>query len=60
MAGLFSEKELQYLKSQRLARLGTATKNGVPNVAAVGFDFDGTYFYVGGIHLTKTNKYKNP
>jgi len=59
LAELFSEKEVQYLKSQRLARIGTATKDGVPDVAAVGFDFDGKYFYVGGIHLTQTHKYKN-
>jgi len=56
---LFSEKEVEYLKSQRLARIGTATKDGVPDVAAVGFDFDGKYFYVGGLHLTRTNKCKN-
>jgi pyridoxamine 5'-phosphate oxidase family protein len=59
MSELFSEKEVEYLKSQRLARIGTASKDGVPDVAPVGFDFDGKYFYVGGIHLTKTHKYKN-
>ena len=59
MADLFSEKEVRYIKSQRLARIGTATKDGVPDVAPVGFDFDGKYFYVGGLQLTKTHKYKN-
>ena len=59
MRELFLEKEVQYIKSQRLARIGTASTDGVPDVAAVGFDFDGKYFYVGGIHLAKTNKYKN-
>ena len=59
MAELFSEKEVEYLKSQRLARIGTASKDGVPDVAPVGFDFDGTHFFVGGMHLTKTHKYKN-
>ena len=59
MVDLFSEKEIAYLKSQRLARIGTASKDGVPDVAPVGFDFDGEYFYVGGLHLTKTHKYKN-
>ena len=59
MAELFSEKEVEYLKSQRIARIGTASKDGVPDVAPVGFDFDGEHFYVGGLHLTKTHKYKN-
>ena len=59
MAEMFSEKEVEYIKSQQLARIGTATTNGVPDVAAVGFDFDGKYFYVGGLHLTKSHKYKN-
>jgi pyridoxamine 5'-phosphate oxidase family protein len=59
MTKLFSETETKYLKSQRLARIGTASKDGVPDVAPVGFDFDGKYFYVGGIHLTTTHKYKN-
>ena len=30
-----------------------------PDVAPVGFDFDGEYFYVGGINLLKSKKYKN-
>jgi len=55
----FSAKEIEYIKSQRLARVGTASKDGVPDVAPVGYDFDGHYFYVGGLHLTKTHKYKN-
>ena len=56
---LFSEREVEYVKSQHLARIGTASKQGVPDVAAVGYDFDGKYFYVSGMHLTKTHKYKN-
>jgi len=59
MTEMFSAKEVEYLKSQHLARIGTASKDGVPDVAAVGFDFDGKYFYVGGLHLTTTHKYKN-
>ena len=54
---MFSEKEMQYLKSQRVARIATASvssekdKNGFviqPDIAPVGFDFDGEYLYVGG------------
>ncbi|MBI4527079.1 MAG: PPOX class F420-dependent oxidoreductase [Deltaproteobacteria bacterium] len=56
---MFLEKEIAYLKSQRLARLATVSKALQPDVAPVGFDFDGTYFYVGGINLPTTLKYKN-
>ena len=63
---LFSQKEVEYLKSQRLARVATAAvtssetrKSVQPDVVPVGFDFDGDYFYVGGINLLKSTKYKN-
>src|SRR5919197_3418629 len=56
----FSKKEVEYLKSQRLARISTvATEDLQPYVSPVGFDFDGKYFYVSGINLLKTRKYKN-
>jgi pyridoxamine 5'-phosphate oxidase family protein len=64
---LFSQKEVEYLKSQRLARVATAAvasssetrKSVQPDVVPVGFDFDGDYFYVGGMNLLKSTKYKN-
>ena len=57
---MFSDMETAYLKSQPLARIATASKEGLqPDVAPVGFDFDGTYFYVSGFDLAKTLKYKN-
>ena len=56
---MFSEKEVNYLKSQRLARVATVSKGLQPDVAPVGFDFDGTYFYIGGLNLAKSLKYKN-
>ena len=63
----FSEKEIGYLKSQRLIRIATASvaqkeeENGSiqPDVVPVGFDFDGEYFYVGGMNIIKSKKYKN-
>ena len=63
----FSEKEIEYLKSQRLVRIATASvaskeeENGSiqPDVVPVGFDFDGEYFYVGGMNIIKSKKYKN-
>ena len=60
---MFSEKEIEYLKSQRIARIATAIgsseRSVQPDVVPVGFDFDGEYFYVGGINLLKSKKYKN-
>ncbi len=40
----FSEREVAYLREQRLARLATASPSGQADVAAVGFEFDGTHF----------------
>jgi pyridoxamine 5'-phosphate oxidase family protein len=57
---MFSKKEVEYLKSQRLARISTVSPEDLqPDVSPVGFDFDGEYFYVSGITLSKTRKYKN-
>ncbi|MCB0173611.1 MAG: PPOX class F420-dependent oxidoreductase [Anaerolineae bacterium] len=56
---MFSEAELAYLKSQYLARLGTVSSKGQPTVDAVGFEFDGARFYIGGRNLPGTRKYKN-
>jgi pyridoxamine 5'-phosphate oxidase family protein len=30
-----------------------------PDIVTVSFDFDGEYFYVGGINILKSRKYKN-
>ena len=46
---MFNKEEAKYLKSQLLARVATATAKGKPNVAPVGFEFDGEYFYIGSI-----------
>ncbi len=58
-----SEKEIEYLKSQRIARIATAVgsseRSVQPDVVPVGYDFDGQYFYVGGINILKSRKYKN-
>ena len=52
------------MKSQRLARMATAwlSSNGgyiQPDVTPVGFDFDGDYFYVGGMNILMSTRYKN-
>jgi pyridoxamine 5'-phosphate oxidase family protein len=71
---IFSQKEIEYIKSQRLARIATAATPSIasseeeqqrqgtsiqPDVVPVGFDFDDDYFYVGGMNLVKSTKYKN-
>lgn len=58
-ASIFSEKEVEYLRSQHLARIATSSPDGIPDVAPVGFDFDGSFFYIGGMNVTKTTKYRN-
>jgi pyridoxamine 5'-phosphate oxidase family protein len=55
---MFTEKEIAYLKSKRLARIATVEKDMQPEVVPVGFEFDGKSFYVGGHHPTVTRKYK--
>ena len=56
---MFSEAEITYLKSQLLARLATVSSDGQPTVDAVGFEFDGARFYIGGMALPASRKYKN-
>jgi pyridoxamine 5'-phosphate oxidase family protein len=59
----FSGKEIGYVRSQHLARIASAAssmKGSIqPDVVPVGFDYDGEYFYVGGMNLLKSTKYKN-
>jgi pyridoxamine 5'-phosphate oxidase family protein len=52
--GVFTDGEVAYLQSQRLARLATASASGQPDVSAVGFGLDGDAIVSGGIDLTKT------
>ena len=57
---MFSESEVAYIRSQRLARLATASPRTLqPDVAAVVYQFDGTCFYIGGLEQETTLKFKN-
>jgi len=59
---MFSEAELDYLKTQRLARVASASMKGTPEVSPVGFEFDGKYFWIGSHNediFFKTRRYKN-
>jgi pyridoxamine 5'-phosphate oxidase family protein len=55
----FTEEEIAYLRSQPLGRLATVAPDGQPDVVPVGFEFDGTYFYVGGVDPANTRKIRN-
>ena len=56
---MFSEKEISYLQSQRLARIATVSSDGEPDVAPIGFTFDHGRLLVGGLDLKRTLKYTN-
>jgi pyridoxamine 5'-phosphate oxidase family protein len=56
---VFTDGELGYLASQRLARIATASAAGQPDVAVVGFGLDGEVIVSGGIDLTKTIRLRN-
>ena len=56
---MFSENEIAYIRSQRLARIATVNGDGQPDVVPVGYEFDGGVFYVGGRFLPQTRKFKN-
>ncbi len=59
---MFSEPEVRYLKSQRLARIATVSRDNRIDVVPVGFEFDGKEFFVGSHSqdiLLRTRKYRN-
>jgi pyridoxamine 5'-phosphate oxidase family protein len=56
---VFTPAEVHYLSSQSLARLATASSDGLPDVAAVGFSVDGDDIVSGGLDLTKTVRYRH-
>ena len=56
---MFSEKEKAYIKSQRVARIATVSTASQPDVAPVAFEFEDDAFYVGGLNMVQTMKYKN-
>lgn len=56
---MFTDEEITYIRSQPLARFATVSADGQPDVAPVGFEFDGRHFYVGGVNLEDTRKFRN-
>jgi pyridoxamine 5'-phosphate oxidase family protein len=57
----FTDEEIAYLRTQPLARLATVSPDGQPDVVPVGFEFDGTCFWVGGPGpaILQTRKFRN-
>jgi pyridoxamine 5'-phosphate oxidase family protein len=58
---VFSEKELAYLKTQKLGRIATVGPDGQPHVVPVTFRFDATaeVFEIGGHGLGKSKKFRD-
>jgi pyridoxamine 5'-phosphate oxidase family protein len=56
---MFSEQELSYLKSQRLAHIATVDPHGQPTVDAVGFSLDGGQILIGTHSPRPSRKYRN-
>ena len=57
----FSDEEVAFLRSQPLARLATVNSDGGPDVVPVAFEFDGEYFWIGGVgpEVAGTRKLRN-
>ncbi|MGI8332659.1 PPOX class F420-dependent oxidoreductase [Actinomadura scrupuli] len=57
----FTEEEIAYLRAQPLARLSTLSADGWPDVVPLSFEFDGTFFWVGGSGpaVLATRKFRN-
>jgi pyridoxamine 5'-phosphate oxidase family protein len=56
---VFTDAELEFLSSQRLARLATSSRTGQPDVSAVGFTVERDSIVSGGLDLTKTIRYRH-
>jgi pyridoxamine 5'-phosphate oxidase family protein len=57
----FTDEEIAYLRSQPIARVATVSPDGQPDVVPLAFEFDGTYFWIGGVGaaVAGTRKFRN-
>jgi pyridoxamine 5'-phosphate oxidase family protein len=57
----FTAEEIAYLRSQPIARVATLSADGQPDVVPLAFEFDGTFFWVGGsgAAVNDTRKFRN-
>jgi pyridoxamine 5'-phosphate oxidase family protein len=57
----FTDEEIAFLRSQPLARVATVSTDGQPDVVPLAFEYDGTFFWVGGTGpaVADTRKFRN-
>lgn len=57
----FTDEEIDYLRSQPLARLASVDQDAQPDVVPVAFEFDARDFWVGGSgeSVLRTRKFRN-
>ena len=56
---MFTDREIDYLSGQGTGRIATVSPSQQPDVAPVGYAFDGQAFTIRGINVEKTLKYRN-
>jgi pyridoxamine 5'-phosphate oxidase family protein len=56
---MFTQHEEAFIRNQHLVRIATVSTKGQPDVAPIGFEFDGQVFALGGYDLVHTTKYIN-
>jgi len=56
---VFTELELEYLISQPLMRISTASTSGAPDIAVVTFGIDGDDIVSGGLDIAGTVRFRN-
>ena len=55
----FNQKEVKFLKENKLARIATVSPSGQPHVVPIAYEFDGELFHFWGYNITKSLKFKN-
>lgn len=58
---VFTDNELEYLRSQRLGRLATVRPDGRPQIAPVGFRYNAELdvIDIGGRNMSQSKKFRN-
>jgi pyridoxamine 5'-phosphate oxidase family protein len=58
---VFTEKEIEYIRSQRLGRLATIRPDGTPQIAPVGFHYNAELdvIEIGGRYMSQSKKFRN-
>jgi len=58
---VFTDKEIEYIRSQRLGRLATVRPDGTPQIAPVGFRYNAELdvIEIGGRFMSQSKKFRN-